>query len=209
MSAFDGDVGTSWFPAARPSVVGEWLQVDLPAAALTTVAVTPTPRRSVYEGRITAVDVSTEAGTVRVALGEDGPVTATLPAGSTSWLRVTVASEEGGRAGISGSGIAEVDVAGVGVRRLLATPADLPGTVRDRVPLVVLDRGVADPYDPSRRDEESFLARRVTLTAGGTFAITGEALAAPGPSLDRLLDGLTEADRGSVSEIARGHAKTR
>lgn len=84
--------------------------------------------------------------------------------------------------GLSGVGIAELDVAGRRVDEVLRLPLDLlgaPGAASsDHRLSVVATRWRADPAEPVRRDPETHLARRFTLPAERTFALGGTARAA-------------------------------
>ncbi|CAN5145647.1 hypothetical protein BH24ACT10_BH24ACT10_07470 [soil metagenome] len=127
-SAVDGDPRTAWLPQDGP-VAGEWLELVLERPTeVRSVELTPLlqalPVQSGTDagGLGATLRVTTDAGSGEVRV-DDAPTTVRvdLPPGGTSRVRVT-ATDLG--SGLLRVGLAELEVPGVEVRRVLAAPAD-------------------------------------------------------------------------------------
>jgi hypothetical protein len=214
-NALDGDPLTAWRVGAFDDVVGEQLAVVL-RRPVTTDHVTITqpvngPRnRWITRARVTldggrAVDVdlgdaSRAAGGQRVDL-----------AGTQTFRGVAVevlADNVGARpsyVGLSGVGIAELSIDGVGMReavRLPTAPLRREAT-GDRPLALVLTRARTAPIPP-RTDEELRLDRLVELPSPRSFALRGEARLDEGLTDDRL-----DAVLGVTGVVARSSSRLR
>ena len=130
VNAFDGDPSTAWIEASPGSADGQWIQIgfDHPlhlSGPLTVRLLDDIPRPVATRLVITTAAGRAASGT-RVT-GAPQPVS--VPSGTTSWLRITIAATRGGTPGGPGAGISEVTIPGVRVTRFLQPPEG-PGRSR-------------------------------------------------------------------------------
>lgn len=200
-AAFDGSPATAWVPDPDEPATGRWLQVtfDRPRAVPRVTVHIP----STAGIRVGSVTLSTDRGSTTGAIGPDGQVTLTAPAGTTRTVRITIASVVGGISTVP-LGLSEVDLAGVTVRRTVVAASAGRGGTAAPARAVVLARLTRDRFDRYRTDEEAVLDREVDLSHPAW--ITGTATASPGPALDRLLASLAPAPTPtSITATASSH----
>ncbi len=161
--------------------------------------VTPLPQEGVREAP-TRVRVETEKGAVSSFLRPDGSAqTVKAPAGTTSWLKLTITDSVSRRAGLAGAGFTEIDLPDVQVTRLLRR--ELRRRRRDRLPVPYgrPRRAVGDGHggrtapalqDVRGRDVRGTGERRAGGGRGaGQAAVQGGAGAAEPDRRHRRLDG--------------------
>ncbi|MGW1882420.1 alpha-(1-_3)-arabinofuranosyltransferase domain-containing protein [Streptomyces sp. NPDC001970] len=188
VNAFDGNPGTAWAEGGAGDPVGQWLRIDFtrPTAVPASIWLTPLPGDG-QRPAPTSVRVQTDRGSTDSPLQPHGTKQqVSAPAGSASWLKITITGSQAPRAGLSGAGFSEVSVPGVQVTRLLQLP---PDALQTRAPAerYSLHRG-SDPGGLSPVSAETGLHRQFSTTADARYAFSGRALAVPGDELDRLLD---------------------
>jgi arabinofuranan 3-O-arabinosyltransferase len=99
-AAIDGDSATSWVTNALQTAIGQWLQVDFDNP-ITNAAITITPSATAVGAQVRKLRISTATGTTTLRFDEPGkPLTAPLPYGETSWVRVTATGTDDGSAGV-------------------------------------------------------------------------------------------------------------
>ncbi len=99
-AAIDGDSATSWVSNALQAAVGQWLQVDFDHP-VTNATLTLTPAVSTIGAQVDRLEVATANGTTTLLVDQPGkPVTAALPYGETSWVRITAAATVNGSSGV-------------------------------------------------------------------------------------------------------------
>ncbi|MFM9369707.1 alpha-(1-_3)-arabinofuranosyltransferase [Streptomyces sp. Da 82-17] len=187
VNAFDGSPDTGWAEGSAGSPEGEWLRVafdeavDVPGR----LAVTPLPQNGVRPAP-TKVRVETEQGAEVSQLQPNGQrQRINAPAGSSSWLKVTILATQGSRPGLSGAGFAEISVPDVQVTRMLSLPADARDADADATRFA-LHRN-ADPGGLNPSGTENGLHRRITTGTPGAYEVKASAVAIPGRELDELL----------------------
>ncbi len=178
-AAIDGDSNTAWVTGSKSGAVGQWIQVDL---------LRPTSAKSIgvellrefrWRPRIAKVNVTTAAGTLTQTMRRtEREQRVRLPKGRTSWVRLTVAEARGDTPAQLGAGIREIHIPHVHARSTVVMQHDLPDR-RQAPQMILLDRRRADPYDPSRRDDEPSLNRQFTTTGTATYTVSGTAVARP------------------------------
>jgi arabinofuranan 3-O-arabinosyltransferase len=190
-AAFDDDPSSGWVPTTLFGGLGQWLQITLDASrSIPYVDIRPL-RGPGWRTTVTQVHVSTERGVRRVKLrGASEVQRVRLPAGSTRAVRVTISGVTG--QGTAGAGLAEVVLPGVEVRRPLAVPDDQRERLEAGAPVagVHLRRSRVDPFDATRRDEETRIDRWVRTARPTTLELSGTAVARPGVALDDLMASL-------------------
>jgi arabinofuranan 3-O-arabinosyltransferase len=194
MAAFDGDPSTAWQSGALVSSVGEWVQVDLDRAVTLPKGLTVQLAATGTSGpRATRLRVSTDRGSIDTEVADTtDPQHVDAPTGPTRRVRITLANVEGETSPLSlaRAGLSEVQVPGVDIRRLLATPRDEVAPFAAPTsppPVFAFDRSVVDPSEVLRGDEEDRLARRFTVPHAATFELSGTVRPHPGPDLEALL----------------------
>lgn len=192
-SALDGVPSTAWESGER-GAVNQWLQVEfVRAIAPGSVSVSLRPGLGPYP---TALQVMTDAGSrVDPIASTSDPQTLALPAGRTTFLRLTVAAVQGGGLGNS-VGISTLTIPGVLASRTL----DVPGTYSPQQMTFAVAPGYRSGCLPVRAgvscandlvasgEEDAALDRTVHLSAAGSYRISATVRLAGGHELDRLLD---------------------
>jgi arabinofuranan 3-O-arabinosyltransferase len=191
-NAFDGDESTAWVPAMRPSAVGEWVQLTSSFAFVPGSVRITLPDRGILDGQVTAVRVTTDAGSVDAHL-VGNTQTVDLPAGGTRTIRVTITEQKGAGSGVRGPGIADITTSALTTTRSIATPSDRPVALAGSDTVVLLARSTNDPFDRARADEDAALHRVVTLPDSLDATVQGSAAPVPGPALDRLIESVENA----------------
>ncbi len=203
-AAVDGDPVTSWVSAPGRGAVGQWLELAWDGP------LDPRGTRISIDQRlegpaISALSVTTDAGTVQLTVPSPAPAVwqLPLPAGETTRLRVTVTAVADGSQGFA-AGLAEVDVPGVEPSRPIRAGASgsTPTTVVLRAPLgwragcVLLDvDSLCSPNLPQPGEEDGGIDRLI-----GALPSTDDVViqAVPNPS-DALDAWVTQGAQVSVS----------
>jgi arabinofuranan 3-O-arabinosyltransferase len=194
-SAIDGRRGTAWRTGRLAGAVGAWWQVNLLNAVVEpTISMAFVGSGPAYPDRIR---VDTAAGSQVEGVFPDGlaqPVA--LPAGATTFIRVTILGIADGSPGYA-AGIRTVSLPGIVPARTLSvpnttTPDVMSFAVADghRPPcLSVAAAAVCRPSFPRRAEEDASLDRSFNLPAAEAYRVRAGVHLKPGPSLDSLLDG--------------------
>lgn len=185
VNAFDGAPSTAWIEASPGSARGQWIQIgfDHPlhlSGPLTVRLLDDIPRPVATRLVITTAAGRAASGT-RVT-GAPQPVS--VPSGTTSWLRITIAATRGGIPGGPGAGISEVTIPGVRVTRFLQPSQDQAGPA----PSFSFHRETASAFGLPGAPPEPALDRTFTTPAAQHFALSASVTAVPGAALDALLD---------------------
>lgn len=189
VNAFDGDPNSAWTEGSAGSAVGQWLQIAfdqqlaLPASAgIQLLADNP------LRAMITSVTTTTAAGSATTQLSVGGqPQPLRVPAGPTTWLRITIAGAVGGTPGGLGAGISEVNLPGVRVTRFLAPAETGVGPTTNPVTFS-FHRDTNPPLSLATGQPEGPLARTFTTAAPMDLRVSASAMAVPGSTLNGLLD---------------------
>lgn len=204
-AALDGDIGTRWVSGRFGQAEGEWFELRLDS------------KRSVGGIRVLASGaspvgamprtllLSTAAGSRDLFLDENGFGIGSLPPGETDWIRLTMTERGPGSA--NGFALAEVAVPGLAPEHILAAPAaNAPAQILLRRAdsfrsgcLVEQDQTACAPTLTVPTDTETGLRRRVTLSAAGSYAMTGQVRATG--QVDSLLTNPTGITAQSSSRL--------
>ncbi len=184
----DGDKATAWRVGAFDDVRGESLQIELdrPVADVASIQVVQplngNRNRFITELRVhtddTFVDVALDASSRR-RTGQE--ISFTQPHSFRTLRLEILATNAGPRdnyVGLSGVGIAEVEIPGVDVAEVIRVPTDLLAASSDlgQQPLaLVLSRLRSDAREPVRSDGEEMMRRRVELPESIGVALSGQA----------------------------------
>src|SRR5262249_14460086 len=106
-----------------------------------------------------------------------------LPAGRTTWLKLSIDATTKSVPGGLGAGITDVRLPGVQVTRLLQTP----GSSSDAT-WFSFQRDVNPPLTMAAGEPESQFARTFTTSEPESLQIEASGIAMPGDALDSLLD---------------------
>jgi arabinofuranan 3-O-arabinosyltransferase len=186
VNAFDGNPSTAWTEASAGSAAGQWIQVNFDHALDLTGPVSTRLLDDIPRPVATRLVVTTAAGravTDTRVTGAAQPLS--VPSGSTSWLRITIAQTSGGTAGGPGAGISEVRIPGVKAARYLRPAQEQAGPA----PSFSFHRQTATTLGlPGGTPPEASLDR--TFSTGGTqrYDLSASVTAMPGTQLNRLLD---------------------
>ncbi|MFI0709692.1 alpha-(1-_3)-arabinofuranosyltransferase family protein [Streptomyces inhibens] len=202
VNAFDGNPDSAWAEGSAGDPVGQWIKIAFgrPTAVPSSLSLTPLPGDGLRAAP-TSVRVQTDRGSTEDTLRPDGTKQQVkAPAGTATWLKVTILGSQTPRAGLSGAGFAEISVPGVQVTRLLQLPTDAQrsGTPAE---IISLHRG-SDPGGLSPVSAESGLHRQFRTGTNASYKISGKALAVPGPELDRLLDRIAPEQKDRITATA-------
>jgi arabinofuranan 3-O-arabinosyltransferase len=220
MAALDGDPTTAWRVGAIDDPVGERLVIDLTAPVttdrLTLLQPTTLSRnRWITEARIFLRNGDGPTTTVTAPLTDAsrdpqaGGEVITFPATTFDHVEIeVVATNVGPRIrydGQSSVGFAEVGIDGVATIELVRPPTDLLDAVgADSLAhrlIYLFSRLRSNPAEPVRGDPETAVRRLVTVPAGRSFSVAGEARISaflPDERIDELL-GLPAASAGGVT----------
>ncbi|MFJ9414254.1 alpha-(1-_3)-arabinofuranosyltransferase family protein [Streptomyces sp. NPDC101227] len=202
VNAFDGNPDTAWAEGSAGDPVGQWVRIAFtrPAPVPSSLSLTPLPGDGLRAAP-TSVRVATDRGNVESPLRPDGTKQQVkAPAGTAKWLKITILGSQTPRAGLSGAGFREISVPGVQVTRLLQLPTDAGRSdAADRT--FSLHRG-SDPGGLSPVSAETGLHRQFRTDASAPYAVSGKALAVPGPELDRLLDTVAPEQKDRITATA-------
>jgi arabinofuranan 3-O-arabinosyltransferase len=212
-NALDGDLDTAWRVGAFAPVEGERLRLALKAPVTTDNVRAVQPQTGPRNRFITRARLTFDGkDVVDVDLGEpsrhaDGEVLR-FPSRTFRTIEFEILATDAGRRpvydGLSGVGLAELDVAGARVDEVLRLPTDLLAHAgdADRSLTVVLTRQRSNPGDPNRSDEEPALKRTFSLPSARTFTVGGTARISP-VAADDAVDRLT----GVTGVVARSDAR--
>jgi arabinofuranan 3-O-arabinosyltransferase len=202
-NAFDGSPATAWTESDPDTPVGQWLQVDfggkrdLPRTARIELLDDSTARAFA-----TQLVVTTSAGravTNTVATGAAQPIN--LPAGPSSWLRITITAASNVRSGYPGAGITDVLIPGIRVTTYLQPAEDEAGA---SAPTVAYS--FSQPAPSAEQLAVGYSAadiNRAFVTPSAT-RVSGEltAVPTPGPALGALIARLTPVAKSEFSVTA-------
>lgn len=193
-SALDGNPLTAWRVGAFSGAVGQWLQVDLDSSLdLSTATVS---FAGFVRGFPDRIRVTTDAGQLSEDVSPDGsPQPITLPAGNTTFVRLTILGIADGSKGLA-AGIAELSLPSVFPSRTLVIPgASRPDLITFNVEdgyrsscLTVDGTPVCDPSWAAAGEEDTSLDRTFTLSDAATYDVRARLTLSPGPELDELLN---------------------
>ncbi len=176
-AAFDGDLATAWESGSAGSSNGQWVELTLPKARsfphVTVALMGPSSGPHATE-----LGLSTDTGTLVVPVADTAaPQVLPLPPGPTRHLRVTLLDVVGENVGsLSRAGLAEVDLPGVTVTRLLSLPADeVSAFSAPSAPpaLYAFNRSTADPDQRLTTSPEASLDRRFVVPRAAQFKLAG------------------------------------
>nr|WP_113973617.1 alpha-(1->3)-arabinofuranosyltransferase family protein [Micromonospora sp. LHW51205] len=196
-AAVDGDIGTAWLSDGARKPVGQWVELRFADPIEADSVEVQVMGDEVIGAPVTSVRVSTEGGSQVHPVTGAGRSTARLPlpAGRSSWLRVTVESVADADVPGRRAGIRELSVAGVTPERYLRlpeVPADavapevvaLARKATDRSACAVAGGHYLCAPDLIRQGEETGLVpRRFDLPAAIPTQLTGLARATPATAL--------------------------
>ncbi|MFK0290834.1 alpha-(1-_3)-arabinofuranosyltransferase family protein [Streptomyces sp. NPDC090442] len=202
VNAFDGNPDTAWAEGSAGNPVGQWIRIafatptDIPAK----LSVTPLPGDGLRAAP-TSVRIQTDRGRADSQLRPDGSrQQIKAPPGKATWLQLTILGTQTPRAGLSGAGFTEISIPGVQVSRLLQLPTDARHSDAPSQ-IVSLHRG-SDPGGLSPVSAEVGLHRQFDTGRTAPYAVSGTALAVPGPALDRLLDRVAPDQKDRITATA-------
>lgn len=189
--AFDGDLDTAWVTGAPHGAEGEWVEIRFAEPVDPTDPTVSFLADGPWRPQVTAVEVTTAAGTERTEVEESERVQSlAVPEGKTTFVRLTLTDVAGDGPASTGAGIRELTLPGLPVRQTLVVPSDVPSASRPQpTPVFRFERARQPGWSILRSDEETELARQFTLDEPVRTAIGGTVVASPGPALDDLLAG--------------------
>ncbi len=201
--AFDGNLNTAWTTAAFSPAGGQWLQVSLDHAVMTSVVDLVQPYLQQPNRWVTKVTLTFDGGKSLTIPLTDASRTAAgqlvhFPTRSFSQLRITIDATSWGQrniAGASGVGFAEVGIPGVNIFETMQVPSDLlsdlgTASLSHRLSIVLTRDRVS--AIPPRTDPELFMSRSFVLPTARTFSIGGTARISaliPDNEIDDILGG--------------------
>ena len=185
VNAFDGDPSTAWIEASAGRADGQWIQIGFShplhlSGPLTVRLLDDIPRP--VATRLVITTAAGRAATGTRVTGAAQPVS--VPSGTTSWLRITIAATRGGTPGGPGAGISEVTIPGVRVTRFLQPGQDPAGPA----PSFSFHRETATTLGLPGAPPEPALDRTFTTPAAQRLAVSASVTAVPGAALNALLD---------------------
>jgi arabinofuranan 3-O-arabinosyltransferase len=167
--------------------VGQWLQINFnhPMDVGTPVNIrllddVPRPVAT----RLTVTSATGHVDTTTRVTGATQKLN--IPSGTTSWLRITIDSAQGGTAGGPGAGISGIAVPGVWVNRFLQPSQTSAGPA----PSFSFQRDLGSSIGLPGSPPEAALNRTFTTTGQQKFTVAGTVTAVPGSQLDSLLSSL-------------------
>jgi arabinofuranan 3-O-arabinosyltransferase len=196
VNAFDGNPATAWAESDPVTPVGQWIQinfnhvVNLPARVGLRLL-------DDYYGREIAnqLRVTTSAGvatTDTVSTANVQPLR--VPAGPSSWLRITITGADNVVPGQAGAGISDVRIPGVRVTRSLEPADDAAGATAGAL-VFSFAQQVSSPYNQNGQNQAGTqgLDRIFETRGAGTLSARITAVPDPGPGLDALISKLSPA----------------
>jgi arabinofuranan 3-O-arabinosyltransferase len=190
VNAFDGDPSTAWTEASPGSADGQWIQINFTHPLHLSGPLTVRLLDDIPRPVATRLVITTAAGRAATGTRVTGaPQPVSVPSGTTSWLRVTIAATRGGTPGGPGAGISEVTVPGVRVTRFLQPSQDQAGPA----PSFSFHRDTATTFGLPGAPPEPALDRTFTVPAAQPFTVSASVTAVPGAALNALLDRVSSA----------------
>jgi arabinofuranan 3-O-arabinosyltransferase len=209
-AALDGRPGTSWRSAPLTPPTAQWLQVDLagrlPAGVL----------RVSFGGGAGTATVQTAAvafdGVPRTyAVPAGGELTVAVPPATARSVRITVESVRSGADAGSPVAVSEVELPGTAVGRTLDVPRPIgPDTTvllaadAPRRACVDVGYGPACATSRIRGTEGNGLDRRLEVTRGGSWTLSGSVVATAGAATAALLGPVDDATATATSASVYG-----
>ncbi|MBO0803955.1 MAG: DUF3367 domain-containing protein, partial [Nocardiopsaceae bacterium] len=203
--AFDGNPATAWTEASPASAAGQWIQINFSSARTLPSSAAIRLLDDIPRPVATRLDVTTAAGSAVTSTSRTGAVQPLrLPAGKTSWLRITIAAASGGTPGGPGAGISDVSIPGVRVTPYLQPSQAGSGGAGDpggsggsgaSATSFSFQRAPATSLGLPGQSPEPDLNRTFTTAAAGRYAASGTVTPVPGAGLNALLGSL---DSGSA-----------
>ena len=185
VNAFDGDPSTAWTEASASRAGGQWIQIGFGHPLRLSGPLTVRLLDDIPRPVTTRLVITTAAGRAVTSTQVTGaPQPVTVPSGTTSWLRITIAATRGGTSGGPGAGISEVTIPGVRVTRFLQPAEELAGPA----PSFSFHRETAATFGLPGAPPEPALDRTYTTPAAQRFAVSASVTAVPGAALNALLD---------------------
>ena len=185
VNAFDGDPSTAWTEASAGQAGGQWIQIGFSRPLRLSGPLTVRLLDDIPRPVATRLVITTAAGRATTGTRVTGtPQPVTVPPGTTSWLRITIAAARGGTPGGPGAGLSEVTVPGVRVTRFLQPAQDPAGPA----PSFSFHRDTATTFGLPGAPPEPSLDRTFTTSAAQRFAVSASVTAVPGAALNALLD---------------------
>ncbi|MEW1658773.1 alpha-(1-_3)-arabinofuranosyltransferase family protein [Streptomyces sp. NPDC093707] len=202
VNAFDGNPDTAWAEGSAGNPVGQWIRIAFTTPTTIPASLSVTPLRGDgLRAAPTSVRIQTDRGSADSPLRPDGSrQQVKAPPGKATWLQLTILGTQTPRAGLSGAGFTEISVPGVQVTRLLRLPTDATASTAPSQ-VISLHRG-SDPGGLSPASAEVGLHRRFDTGRTAPYAVSGTALAVPGPALDRLLDRVAPEQKDRITATA-------
>jgi arabinofuranan 3-O-arabinosyltransferase len=195
VNAFDGDPSTAWTEASPDHADGQWIQIDFDHPLHLSGSLTVRLLDDIPRPVATRLVITTAAG--RAATGTRvtaAPQPVSIPAGTTSWLRITIAATRGGTPGGPGAGISEVTMPGVRVTRFLQPAEAQAGPA----PSFSFQRDTATTFGLPGAPPEPALDRTFTTSGTQRYAVSASVTAVPGAALNALLD---RVDAGTPAQL--------
>jgi arabinofuranan 3-O-arabinosyltransferase len=196
VNAFDGNPATAWAESSPVTPVGQWIQIDF---GRTIDLPTRVGLRLLddYYGRDVAnqLRVTTSAGaatTNTVSTADVQPLQ--VPAGPSSWLRITITGANNVVPGQAGAGISDVLIPGVRVTRFLKPAEDAAGAKAAAL-VFSLSQQVSSPYNQDGQNQANLqqLDRIFDTPVAATLSARITAVPDPGPGLEALITKLSPA----------------
>ena len=199
VNAFDGNSATAWAEGNPGTPVGQWIQItfdrklDLPSSIGVQLLDDGFTRAIANQ-----LQVSTAAGAVSTATVPTGNTQQLrVPAGPTTWLRITITGASNVIAGNPGAGIRDVMIPGVRVTRYLQPAEDSAGSSARSVAFSFSQPAPAPAGEADRGATEP-LARLFTLDQPMPLQLTATAVAQPSTGLSALLGKLAPPGKSSL-----------
>ncbi|OHV37470.1 hypothetical protein BCD49_16180 [Pseudofrankia sp. EUN1h] len=179
-AAFDGVPFTSWISDPKKGSVGAWLEVTLPRATTLPYLEVQLLEEGTWRPAVGAIRVTTQAGSVVTKV--DPVETAqrlAVPAGPSTWFRVTFDQVTRPGTGAYGAGIRELTLPGVRVQHYAQTPSDAAGlfTAAEGQVAYTFDRMGVDVTQLFGGSEEVALSRRFDVPRPMSFTVLGQVTA--------------------------------
>jgi arabinofuranan 3-O-arabinosyltransferase len=188
--AFDGNPSTAWTEASPVSAVEQWIQINFSRPRSLSGPATIRLLDDIPRPMATRLVVTTAAGSAVTATRVTAaPQPLRIPAGTSGWLRITIAAARGGSPGGPGAGITDVTIPGVRVASYLQPAQDQTGPD----PSFSFHRATGEVLGLPGDWPEATLNRTFTTPAAGRFQVSAGVTAVPGAALNALLDRLGSA----------------
>ena len=185
VNAFDGNPSTAWTEASPGSADGQWIQINFTHPLHLSGPLTVRLLDDIPRPVATRLVITTAAGRAATGTRVTGaPQPVSVPSGTTSWLRITIAATRGGTPGGPGAGISEVTIPGVRVTRFLQPSQDQAGPA----PSFSFHRETSTTFGLPGAPPEPALDRTFTVPAAQRFTVSASVTAVPGAALNALLD---------------------